>query len=182
MAKKIVFSKEQREEIRMLFCKRKKIKDVKSYNRIVVLNMRRLGYSNKEIHEKTDLSIQYITEIVILYNKKGMESVIGNHYTSHNRNLDFDEESAFLEQFRDDAEAGLIITIDKILEKYEEKIEKKSNSTTIYRLLKRHGWRKVKPCPKHPESATEEERIPSKKLTQNGKKSYWKIMSNTTVQ
>ena len=135
--------------------------------------MRRLGKSNSEIKDATGYSIQYITEIVSLYVSKGMEAIIGNHYTSHNRNISFEEETRFLEQFRDDAEAGLIITVEGILEKYEEKIDRKSNTTTIYRLLKRHGWRKVRPRPRHPDAASEEEKNSSKKLTLFGSRSYW---------
>jgi len=76
MAKRIEFTEEQKEEIRMKYCKRRKLKDSKSYNRIEILNMRRLGKKNEEISEKTGFHVQYVTEVVSLYVNKGMDAVI----------------------------------------------------------------------------------------------------------
>ena len=163
MGKRIEFTKEQKKEIQRKFSKAKKLKDIKSYKRVQVLNMRRLGKTREEISEATGYHAQTISDIVTQYIEKGMESLIGNHYTSHNRRMSFEEESAFLEQFREEAESGLLISVKKILEKYEEMTGKESNTSTIYALLKRHGWRKVKPRPRHPGSASEEEKESSKK-------------------
>ena len=172
MAVRIEFTKEQKREIRLKFCKAKKLKDVKSYNHVLVLNMRRLGKTNKEISEVTGYNPQRITEIVSQYIKEGMDSLIGNKYTSNNRRMSFEEETQFLEQFREEAESGLLISVKKILEKYEEVTGKASNTSTIYKLLKRHGWRKLQPRPCHPGCASEEEKETSKKSTQSGRKSY----------
>jgi transposase len=179
MAKRKEFTKEQKYEIRIKFCKAKKLKDITSYKHIQVLNMRRLGKANKEISEATGYHIQYITDIVVKYIDEGIESVIGNHYKSNNRRMSFEEEREFLEQFREEAESGLLISVAKILEKFEEATGKESNTSTIYNLLKRHGWRKVKPRPRHPCCASEEEKESSKKLTQNGRKSCWKNITTT---
>ncbi len=176
MAKKIEFTEEQKKEIQLTFSKIKKSKDMTSYNRILVLNMRCLGKTNKEIREVTEYNTQYITDLVRLYIKKGMSAMIGNHYTSHNRKMSFEEETEFLEQFTSDAEAGLITDVKKILEKFEKATEKKSCKSTIYKLLKRHGWRRVSPRPCNPNGSTEEEKNSSKKLTLCGNESYWKNM------
>jgi len=176
MAVRIEFTKEQKKEIRLKFSKSRKIKDVKSYNHVLVLNMRRLGKTNKEISEVSGYNPQRVTEIVSQYIKEGMESLIGNKYTSNNRRMSYEEETQFLEQFREEAESGLLTGVKTILEKYEKVTGKKSNTATIYKLLKRHGWRKLKPRPCHPRCASEEEKNSSKKLTQSGKKSYWKNM------
>ena len=182
MAKRKEFTNEQKYEIRIKFCKGKKLKDITSYKHIQALNMRRLGKTNKEIGEATGYHAQYITDIVRIYTEKGMTAVIGNHYAGNNRRMSFEEEKVFLEQFREEAESGLLISVGKILEKYEKTTGKSSNTSTIYKLLKRHGWRKVKPRPRHPGSATEDEKESSKKLTQNGRKSYWKNISLTAEQ
>lgn len=176
MAKRIEFTKEQKQEIRIKFCKARKLKDVKSYNHVSVLNMRRLGKTNKEISTITGYNAQYITDLVRLYVEKGMSAMVGNHCTSHNRRMSFEAETHFLEQFHDGAASGTITTVQIILDKYEEITAKKSNPATIYKLLKRHGWRKIQPRPHHPNGASEEEKKSSKKLTHFGKKSYWKNM------
>jgi transposase len=177
MGKRIEFTKEQKYEIRIKICKAKKLKDIKSYNHILVLNMRRLGKTREEISEVTGYHVQYISDIIRKYINEGMESIIGNHYKSNNRRMSFEEETEFLEQFREEAEQGLLITVVDILKKYE-KTGKESNTSTIYALLKRHGWRKVKPRPRHPNTSDEEERESSKKLTQNGSKSCWENITS----
>ena len=183
MGRKIEFTKEQKYEIRIKFCKAKKLKDIKSYNHVLVLNMRRLGKSNNEISEVTGYHNQYITDIVSKYIKEGMSGVIGNKHKSNNRRMSFEEETAFLEQFREEAESGQLISVKGILEKYEEKTGKESNTSTIYKLLKRHGWRKVKPRRRHPNKASEEEQESSKKKSMpSGNKSYWINMSEITMQ
>jgi transposase len=163
MAVRIEFTKEQRKEIQRKFSKAKKLKDIKSYKHVQVLNMRRLGKTREEISEATGYHAQTVSKIVSKYVTEGMNALIGNHYTSNNRRLSHEEEVEFLEQFREEAEAGLLISVKKILEKYEEVTGKESNSSTIYALLKRHGWRKVKPRPRHPGRASEEEQEAAKK-------------------
>ena len=183
MGKRIEFTKEQRKEIQRKFCKAKKLKDIKSYNHVLVLNMRRLGKTNGEISEVVGYHTQTITSIVSQYVKKGMETLIGNHHTGHNRRMSFEEEASFLEQFREEAESGLLISVKNILKKYEEVTGKESNTSTIYNLLKRHGWRKVKPRPRHPGSASAEEQENTKKKSiHSGNKSYWKNISQTAEQ
>ena len=174
MGRRIEFTKEQKKEIQRKFSKARKLKDIKSYKRVQVLNMRRLGKTRVEMSEATGYHAQTISDIVSQYNEKGMESLIGNHYTSHNQRMSFEEETAFLEQFREEAESGLLISVKNILKKYEEVTGKESNTSTIYALLKRHGWRKVKPRPRHPGSASEEEQENTKKKSiRSGSKSYW---------
>jgi len=182
MAKRIEFDKMQNNEIRHAFGKAHKLKDVRTYRHIQVLELRRKKATNKEISVATGYKDSYITELVSLYVNHGMTAVTGNKYTSNNRRMSFEEETQFLEQFREEAEAGLIISVKGILEKYEEVTEKKTNTATIYKLLKRHGWRKVKPRPRHPDSANEEQKDSSKKLTQFGSKFCWRNMSQITMQ
>ena len=156
-----------------------KIRDANAYRRILALHMRGLGKTNKEISEVLGYSAGYITELVRKYKSFGMESILVDKRTSNNRRMSHDEEVKFLEQFEDIAHAGQIITITKILRKFEEETGKESNTETIYKLLKRHGWRKVKPRPRHPEGASEEEITSSKKLTKNTENSYWKKIEKT---
>jgi transposase len=77
-----------------------------------------------------------------------------------------EEESALLEQFRTDAEAGKVVETKAIKQAYAEKVGHETRSHgQIYKLLARHGWRKVMPRSRHPKSATQEAREASKKLT-----------------
>ena len=153
--------------------KRKKV-DVKGYRRLLALQMRGLGNSRAQIKEVLGFSEQYVTGLVAKYKKYGMDSIIIDRRTSNNRRMSFEQEAQFLEQFAEIAEAGQVITVEGILGKFEEETGKKSNTSTIYGLLKRHGWRKAKPRPRHPGKASDEEIASSKKLTKNPEPSCWK--------
>ncbi|MDJ0594161.1 MAG: winged helix-turn-helix domain-containing protein [Pleurocapsa sp. MO_226.B13] len=59
------------------------------------------------------------------------------------------EEKKFLTPYMDLAQKGLITTVTKIECAYEAEIGQKVHKTTIYRLLKRHEWRKVMPRSHH---------------------------------
>ena len=150
----------------------KKIKDIKAYKRLQVMYLRAKGKTNKEIKEVTGFSIQYITDLVTKYWQRGMDAILVDKRTSNNRRMSFDEESKFLEQFEDLAEAGQLVTAARIHQEFMKVTAKTCDSSAIYRLLKRHGWRKVKPRPRHPDAPGEEELDSSKKLRQNSE-SYW---------
>ena len=138
--------------------------------------MRGIGKTNAEISEIIGFNVQYITDLVTKYMERGIESILVDRRTSNNRRMTLTEETSFLEQFEELAAAGQIVTVGKILEKFNSETGKNNDSSTIYRLLKRHGWRKVKPRPQHPGKASDEEIVSSKKLKQKSK-SCWKKRS-----
>jgi transposase len=61
-----------------------------------------------------------------------------------------DEEEAFLEGFLEQAERGGILVVGEIKAAYEEAVGHPVPKSTVYRMLARHGWRKVAPRPRHP--------------------------------
>jgi len=164
--------------------------DAKGYKRLLALHMRGLGKTNTEVGELLGYSPYHVTVLVSKYKKEGMDAILTDRRTSNNRRMDYGEEASFLKQFEELAEAGQVLTVEKILLKYQEVTGKESNTSTIYKLLKRHGWRKVKPRPKHPNGASEAEKEASKKLRKISGKSYWKKIeemnginsSNTNAQ
>jgi transposase len=181
MSNKRELTKMQRDEIRRKLAKgKKRIKDIKAYNRLLALRMYAIGKTNKEIGEAIGFHPKYVTELVTKYLNGGMDSIIEDKRTSNNRRMSFEQETEFLDQFSDLADAGQLVTVKEILAKFEEETGKASNTTTIYQLLERHGWRKVKPRPAHPGKASEEEIASSKKLTQNSGKWSWKNLGETS--
>jgi transposase len=148
--------------------------DANGYKRLLVLHMRGQGRSNKEISEALGYSASYVTELVSKYIKNGLDAIIEDKRTSNNRRMSFEEEATFLDGFAEIAEAGQIITVEGILKEFEKVTGKSSNTSTIYKLLKRHGWRKVKPRPRHPGKASAEDIEASKKLTKNTSVWCWK--------
>ena len=66
-----------------------------------------------------------------------------------------DEESAFLSQFKEAGGKGLILTVADMKEALEKRLGREVHITTVYRILHRHGWRKVVPRPRHPKRDNE---------------------------
>jgi transposase len=68
-----------------------------------------------------------------------------------------EQEKQFLEPFVERAKTGEIATCAEIHLAYEAHIGRKVDESTIYRLLERHGWRKVIPRSKHPRADRKEQ-------------------------
>jgi transposase len=184
MGVKIEFNKVQKKEIKKKLQKiEKKKKDIKAYKRIQALRLRSIGKTNAEISEIIGFNAQYITDLVRKYVAEGIESIVTDKRTSNYRRMSYAEETEFLEQFVELAESGQILTVDEIKKKFDEVTGKESHVNTIYCLLKRHGWRKVRPRPTNPKKASEEEiETAKKRLVPHGSKSCWTNTSRTAEQ
>ena len=60
-----------------------------------------------------------------------------------------EEEQAFLTPFLEEAEKGGILVVPPLHRALEEKLGRKVPPSTVYRMLHRHGWRKVAPDKRH---------------------------------
>ena len=143
--------------------------------RLEVLELRYAGKSNAEISEKTGFNERYITTLMGMYKKQGLKEFIRIKQTSHRRNMTEEEEAAVLAECEQEAEAGKMLTVEKVREKLEEKLGRKTSPNYVYRVLGRHNWRKVMPRSKHPKAASQEEQDSSKKLRLSTPKSFPKI-------
>jgi transposase len=101
--------------------------------------------------------------------------------------LTLEEEKEFLAPFFAQAECGEITTVRQIWQAFEQRIGHEVDDSTIYRLLHRHGWRKVMPRPRHPKSDLETQeqfkktfqswwkrQLPRKRRAMNVPFSFWR--------
>lgn len=65
------------------------------------------------------------------------------------------EETAFLEPFLAQAGQGGILVVAPLQIAYEKAIGRSVPDSTVYRMLARHGWRKIAPRPHHPKGNPE---------------------------
>lgn len=79
--------------------------------------------------------------------------------------MSLEEESELLDRFQKKAEQGQVLDIREIADAYEKVVGHPVSRGQIYRVLHRHGWRKVMPRSKHPKKASDEVIATSKKLT-----------------
>lgn len=73
------------------------------------------------------------------------------------QNMSVEEEEAFLAPFISEAERGGVLVVAPIKAAYEQAIGRIVPDSTVYRLLARHGWRKLAPRPRHPKGDPEKQ-------------------------
>lgn len=166
MKMKYKFSEEQHEEIKAV---RRKNRDKQTDKRLEVLELRCEGKRLEEIAKTTGFHRSHVCQLIKKYFEEGLESVSEKHYTGNRRNMSFEEEEAFLEQYRQQAEGGEMVDTREIAEAYTEKVGHRIGGSQIYMVLRRHGWRKVMPRSRHPRKANDEAIEASKKLTVKSK-------------
>lgn len=66
--------------------------------------------------------------------------------------MTFDEEKKFLEPWAQQAKAGGILVVSVIRAALAQHLGRAVKASVVYRLLDRHGWRKVAPDTHHPKS------------------------------
>ena len=66
--------------------------------------------------------------------------------------LSLEEEKAFLEPWVEQARGAGVLVVSPVRAELAEKLGRKVTSSVVYRLLARHGWRKVAPDTRHPKS------------------------------
>ena len=144
---------------------RNKNKDKRAEVRLHTLQLRAEGMRSKDIAAKVGVSAPYVSQLAAKYFAGGIEAIAGNHYGGNRRNMSYEEEELILKPFYATAEKGKMVEISEIEEAYQEKVEHRIGNVQIYRVLHRHGWRKIMPRSKHPKKASEEAINASKKLS-----------------
>lgn len=153
------------EDIQAIQATRRENRDKNVDRRLHALELRAKGQKVKEVARITGYNDWYISKLAAKYRNGGLEAITGNHYGGNHRNMSFEEESAFLEQFIHDADEGRLTDVSEIKAAYDEKVGHETGHGQMYYVLHRHGWSKKMPRSKHPKSADPEAIEASKKLT-----------------
>jgi transposase len=112
----------------------------------------------REIALHTGLAEQSVHNLISQYNRVGPEVVEGPGKGGRRRfYLSWEEEAAFLESFKQAALTGQIATSAEIKRVLESRLGHKVHKTMVYKLLKRHGWRKLVPRPFHVDADKQEQ-------------------------
>lgn len=163
MAKTIEISKEEAEEIKAY---RKGVRDKYTDRRLRAVQLRGEGKRNKEVAELLDVNKRMVSEWVRKFRDGGIAALDPEPKGGRPPKLTFEEEEALLNTFKERAEAGEIIEVSEIKKAYEALAGSSKSHGQIYKVLKRHGWRKIKPRSKHPKKASPEAIEASKKLSE----------------
>lgn len=80
----------------------------------------------------------------------GKPSQKGNWGGRRRQLLSIEEEKQFLEPWAKEAQASGVLVVQLIHKALEKRLEYIIPASTIYRMLARHGWRKLAPDTSHP--------------------------------
>jgi transposase len=107
----------------------------------------------EDIAKHCGVSKATVHQVISTYNRFGVRAVEtpGKGGRRH-QYLTREEERAFLAPFFARAEQGEIATTAEIQQAFESQVGHEVEDSTIYRLLNRHGWRKLVPRPRHPQA------------------------------
>jgi transposase len=127
-----------------------------------------------EIALHTGASTTTVHRVISTYNRLGPAAIEQSEKGGrHHEYLTLDQEQAFLQHFFTRAAQGEIATAEEIKQAFEEEVKHTVHISSIYRLLARHGWRKLVPRPRHPKANVEEQLAFQKKTSSKRSKRPW---------
>lgn len=137
----------------------------------------------QQIAEATGLTLNTVRILHSQFLRHGEAILVGRpgRGGARHRLLAPKEEQALLARFADKAKAGGVLEVSAIHAAYEKAIGKPVGKSTVYRLLERHGWRKIAPRASHPkrdESLAEPFKKASRKSSPKNGRSTGKTKSS----
>ena len=107
----------------------------------------------EDIARHCGVSKATVHAIISSYNRQGVAAVEtagkGGRRSGY---LSLADEREFLAPFFGRAAQGELTTTEEIWRAFETRVGHEVDESTIYRLLARHGWRKLMPRPRHPKA------------------------------
>lgn len=132
----------------------KKAKTKAEFQRILCVWIRlKTNFSAPDIAELVGWCVSSVRRVHALYYRQGEEIFRGvGRGGRHRENLSKEAEEELLIQFLGKAKDGGLLEVSEVKLAYERKIGRKVPKSTVYRMLARHGWRKIVPYCRHPQA------------------------------
>ncbi|MBA7541651.1 hypothetical protein ES705_33967 [subsurface metagenome] len=133
----------------------KKQKDARNYQdwQIILSVQLNTGRPAEDFANILGVNIHKIYRIIEIYNKEGPDWNKDKHWGGRRDErayITFEEEKELLEDLKQKALNGQIITVSDIKLVVEKRIGHHVSDDYLWDLLKRHDWQKKAPRPKHP--------------------------------
>jgi transposase len=143
------------EALDTLLKEQKKVKNVREWRQMEAIWLReKLHLSGPQVAQILNYRLQTIHFLWHRWRRQGMEifTVKKPPGGRNNAYMPRQEEEEFLRPFTERAPSGGIVEVQEIHKAFEARVGERVPKSTIYRLLHRHGWRKIIPRKKHPKS------------------------------
>lgn len=148
------YSEEEKTAIKKAY---KKCKNTKEQKRLLCLKLRIVkGFSSKYISQIVGYTSSFVNEIISTYTKQGLAGMNAKKQGGNRKNLTFLQEKELLDSFSKQAECGKMLEVSDIIAGYEKLVGREIAKSIVYKMLKRHEWRKVMPRSEHPSKASVE--------------------------
>jgi len=106
----------------------------------------------------------------------GKPVVKGSWGGRRRQHLSLQEETRFLEPWIQKAEQGGVLVVPPLHAALEDRLGRSVAASTVYRMLARHGWRKIEPDTCHPKRDTQAQ----EEFKKNSAKRWRKLPSKTS--
>jgi len=132
----------------------KTVRTKADYQRVQCLWLRaELGMNSTQIAAAVGFTKGTVRVIQHMYFTEGESVLVGEGRGGRRHQyLTTEEEDDLLKDFFDKAQEGGVLVVSEIKSAYEKEVEHTVNKSTVYRMLERHGWRKIAPRPHHPKA------------------------------
>lgn len=124
--------------------------------RVMCVRLLALGWEAQDVAEAVGLSRSSVYRRKAEYLSEGKRTLSTDGWGGRRRGvLSSEEEAQFVAHFEGAAREGQLVTAVEMLGELERRCGESPNPSTLYRILARHGWRKVTPRPRHPQADPE---------------------------
>lgn len=121
--------------------------------RVRTIRLLALGWEAKDVAEAVGLSRNSVYRRKAEFLEKGEDALRAVGWGGRrNEVLGVAEEARFVARFEEAARKGEMVTAGAMLVELRRHAGGSASQATLYRILARHGWRKVVPRPRHPDA------------------------------
>jgi transposase len=119
-----------------------------------------LGLNHQQVARAVGWSPSRVKRVWANYLIEGETALEGVGKGGRRRqNLTLEEERELLVGFHEAAGRGGVLVANDVKAAYEKRVGRTVPKSTVYRMLARHGWRKILPRPRHPKNDPEQANV-----------------------
>jgi len=116
--------------------------------------------STEEIAKSLNIHTRTVYKYCAAFLKLGIQAFVSKHTRSGRKPLfSASEFSTVLKDILPQAEQGQLLTATQVQKALQASTQKKTSLPTVLSALKRHGWTKKKPRPRHPQGDLQEQAL-----------------------